>query len=493
MPIPVTCPGCQARLNVPDAAAGKKVKCPTCRGLIRVPGTSATGSGSAPVLAALPPQPRPEPLPLDLDDALPLPPRKSGPVPRPAARPRPRPEPLPLDDDDDTPRRAGKGGPPAGVVIGLAAVLSLAVIGGIGYGAYHLFFKGTAKDTDKDGGTASRAKVPDGWAEFKTADFTAYFPKKPAEEKIPAQAVPLPGVKEGVEYLAKDKDVEYEVLVLKFQKAPPDDQRKALAEQLISAMAGSRPGAKPVQKEMTWLGKPAVEVTVEPSGVEGKGGKDGPKGTLVGRIVLADGKLFVVSVDPKTGSTPAELKNGFFDNFTLPAAASSTTGSGSGTTGGGSGSTTASSGGKGKAPPGWVEFKPSGGGFRVFFPGPPEKSGDIPGGGGKMYMARDGVTGYTVMAMKLPPGIPPDQRGKVAEAIAGSMAAKGKPPERKPSTLAGQSATELTIDQGAVKSVARVLVTADSVFMAMVTFPASGGRPKPEVENGFFASFELVK
>ena len=37
MPVPVTCPGCSAKMNAPDAAAGKKVKCLKCQQIITVP------------------------------------------------------------------------------------------------------------------------------------------------------------------------------------------------------------------------------------------------------------------------------------------------------------------------------------------------------------------------------------------------------------------------------------------------------------------------
>lgn len=37
MPIAVQCPGCNAKLNAPDAAAGKRLKCPKCAGTITVP------------------------------------------------------------------------------------------------------------------------------------------------------------------------------------------------------------------------------------------------------------------------------------------------------------------------------------------------------------------------------------------------------------------------------------------------------------------------
>ena len=37
MPIPVTCPGCSAKMKAPDGAAGKKIKCPKCQEAITVP------------------------------------------------------------------------------------------------------------------------------------------------------------------------------------------------------------------------------------------------------------------------------------------------------------------------------------------------------------------------------------------------------------------------------------------------------------------------
>jgi GYF domain 2 len=37
MPLQVACPGCNAKLRAPDAAAGKKTKCPKCQGVISIP------------------------------------------------------------------------------------------------------------------------------------------------------------------------------------------------------------------------------------------------------------------------------------------------------------------------------------------------------------------------------------------------------------------------------------------------------------------------
>ncbi|MBP3953932.1 hypothetical protein J8F10_01270 [Gemmata sp. G18] len=39
MPIPISCPSCEARIKAPDAAAGKVVRCPKCQGRIPVPAT----------------------------------------------------------------------------------------------------------------------------------------------------------------------------------------------------------------------------------------------------------------------------------------------------------------------------------------------------------------------------------------------------------------------------------------------------------------------
>jgi hypothetical protein len=41
MPIAVVCPGCNARLNAPDAAAGKTVKCPKCKEPLVIPSPEA--------------------------------------------------------------------------------------------------------------------------------------------------------------------------------------------------------------------------------------------------------------------------------------------------------------------------------------------------------------------------------------------------------------------------------------------------------------------
>lgn len=102
MPIAVVCSECNARLNAPDAAAGKTLKCPKCKSAIEVP--------------------EPEGAPdFEVVDE-PTPPRKKS-APAPSAKPavakkpviiveddedeedeKPRKKKRPVDDDNDTPR-----------------------------------------------------------------------------------------------------------------------------------------------------------------------------------------------------------------------------------------------------------------------------------------------------------------------------------------------------------------------------------------------------
>jgi hypothetical protein len=98
----VACPECAKKLNVPESAAGKKVRCPGCQKVFPVPGASAA--------VASPPPPVPKPAP------KPAPQRDDAPTPMPAApkfkkRAEPEPEPLPEDDErDDKPARGAVAG-----------------------------------------------------------------------------------------------------------------------------------------------------------------------------------------------------------------------------------------------------------------------------------------------------------------------------------------------------------------------------------------------
>jgi len=150
MPIPVVCPKCSARLNAPDAAAGKKVKCPKCQGVIAVP------------------EPLPAPAFEVVDD--PEPPKKK-PLPKVKAdvvvdeddeRPRKKPvraAQLDDDDEDDRPRKkrkkqAADNSAMIRNIVGLVVLIPL--LGVAGYVFYDRYKD--KKDEDKPSGDSASAK-----------------------------------------------------------------------------------------------------------------------------------------------------------------------------------------------------------------------------------------------------------------------------------------------------------------------------------------------
>jgi hypothetical protein len=102
MPV-VACPECGKKLNVPESAAGKKVRCPGCQKVFPVPGAPAANPTSAPTppprpAAVATPTPAPRPaLPRD-DSPTPMPPRFRKPA-------KPEPEPDEDDREADKPAR----------------------------------------------------------------------------------------------------------------------------------------------------------------------------------------------------------------------------------------------------------------------------------------------------------------------------------------------------------------------------------------------------
>lgn len=101
MPLTVACPNCPAKLKVPEAAAGRRVKCPKCGGVMTVPAAPLDPTPAAAVVT--PPAPvAPRPVPVvppppveDLQDLAPT-------SPPPAARAARRAE------ADDPPARAAR-------------------------------------------------------------------------------------------------------------------------------------------------------------------------------------------------------------------------------------------------------------------------------------------------------------------------------------------------------------------------------------------------
>lgn len=134
MPIAVICPGCNSRLNAPDAAAGKTVKCPKCKAAMVIPETEANPGFETVEEAEMKTKPQGKSKPavksdVELDDDEDDRPRKK--------------KKIEVDDDeeDDKPRK--KKGKKKPAPAGLSPVLVGAILGGVlllGGGAFAVYW-----------------------------------------------------------------------------------------------------------------------------------------------------------------------------------------------------------------------------------------------------------------------------------------------------------------------------------------------------------------
>lgn len=354
MSIAVLCPTCQARVSAPDSAAGKTVKCPKCKQPMVIPGGPAESAGGSPFdfTAPAPPPPPSRPVatggrkpprpaaeqPMDLDDDEPAPPRKPG---RGPARRRDE------DEDDDRPRGRGrkpaKGGPPLGLIIGIAAVVGLLVIGGASLGVYYAFFSksddGTADAGGGGGGggggsASSKAAVPSGWKEFTaTADgFKAYFPAEPRSRPDTG-----PGdlrVKATIYMAANPQSKQIAVAAVFKLSDIPAAERDGIVDRVIRESAKEDGGKEVSRRSATLGGRPATEVVMEmPSA-----GKGDERPQLVARVMKTESRVYMVGVGGMAGKVPDDVVKGFFDNFEMlsPGSGSGNTADGSKNRGGSS-------------------------------------------------------------------------------------------------------------------------------------------------------------
>ncbi|HEY3787661.1 MAG TPA: DUF1559 domain-containing protein, partial [Urbifossiella sp.] len=170
MPISVTCPGCEARLNAPDAAAGKTVKCPKCKAAIQVPAAADSPfevvdepepapKKAVPVAAKAPAKKK---MDIELDD--------DEEDDKPRAKKKPRHDDGEDEDDDDRPRKKkGKGKGKKKAQSGMSPVVLGAIVGGVlllaggGFGIYWFAIrekpkeKETASTTDNGGKNRPRS------------------------------------------------------------------------------------------------------------------------------------------------------------------------------------------------------------------------------------------------------------------------------------------------------------------------------------------------
>lgn len=188
MPILVACPGCSARLNAPDAAAGKRVKCPKCQALIPVPAATPAFE--------------------EVEDEAPA--KPSARRPRGEEQDDDRPHRRPRDDrdDDDRPRKRRK--PPArsgGVPAAVWVALGLGLVAAAGVGGWLAFGR---KDGEVRPLDAAAPKPGDG---ALGVDPVQRKELKPGEKVEGGRAVGLPTVEPGPDGWAKVDDPAHGVKV----------------------------------------------------------------------------------------------------------------------------------------------------------------------------------------------------------------------------------------------------------------------------------------
>jgi hypothetical protein len=352
MPILVTCPGCSAKLNAPDSAAGKKVRCPKsgCGTLIPVPAPAA-----APAQAARPaPPPAPPSSPFEFNDDPP--PRKAAKAatvdededddrprrkrrddeddddrdrddrPRKKGaraerddddaddRPRKKRRDRDEDDEDDRDRRKRRGGyakrrkkgTSAGVIVAVVIGI-IVVLGGVGYGIYAMM-----------GG--SKTAPPEGWKEFTYKDdgFKAYFPKEPKvhRDSMDGMGIPGmggnpigPGVNFSMESMATyscgdfNDPITINVMVVRYKGKLPPEFTDKIEEGLEKFGAAEMKQMGLEVKTVKWLGVKATELSTPEN---------------VTRMAYTDSGMYSATLMAKGRKRPPDKDvAGFFDNFVL--------------------------------------------------------------------------------------------------------------------------------------------------------------------------------
>ncbi len=312
MPIVVVCPGCGAKLNAPDAAAGKRVKCPKpdCGTAVPVPAV-------LPEPAPPPPPPVPKSAALDLDDedeAPKKPTKKPARAvdeddededdrPRKKAKKRSYDEDDEDDEDDDRPKKKKKKGGMSPALIGVLALVGLLVLGGVGYGVYALAFK-KKDDTAGPGGSTTPAADPlAGWTEHRSDrdKFTIRVPRQMMMRTVGGGAR---------EYKNPPPNPQVTVLVtdVKPNMPPGFDLRKTMETGTIQQYKNNSAVFKNMtEKQIQYKGQSITEVSFEsPDGIA-------EKSRVAVRIVGFDKFVYLIIV----GGTSDFMANAdaVFDSF----------------------------------------------------------------------------------------------------------------------------------------------------------------------------------
>lgn len=357
MPIAVVCPGCSAKLNAPDGAAGKRVKCPKpgCGTAITIPAPAAEFEVVEDEPPAPPKKPAPAPAPkpkkpvveVDEDEEEEEAPKKPAKKParavededdeKPKKKAKARAAEDDEDDEDDRPtkkKKKQKGGlSPA--LIGAIAVGGVLLLGGVGYGIYALAFQ-KKEETAKPNPTPnpnpqppgpvgpnppqppvppgpnppvpSKASIPADWVDFHSAQdkFKLKMPKQPAPEANGNGRV----------YQAQSDSQLWVVgvNVLEFAGVQLNDEfLRQLDDKAFESYKQGKRFTQPERKLVQYLGRQVTEMTGGAGFYPGADGK--PLALkLTARSLIHNGKVYVILV---IGPAEGSIHDLVFDSLEL--------------------------------------------------------------------------------------------------------------------------------------------------------------------------------
>lgn len=323
MPISVLCPECDAPVNAPDSAAGKRAKCPKCGGVMILPG----GEEEAP-----PPDEEPAPRrrrqESDDDDLRPS--RRSSrdeadDDDRPSRR-RSREKEDDDEDYDDRPRRRSrkpkkKAAPPAaalafGTIVAIASGVftfwlfnrqpALAPINPqAAFNQGPLFGNPVAPPAI----VGPKAATPAGWVTFNepAGRFTAAMPRQPQNIQLPAMLI-NPRVDEMKIWQCQAADgVTYQALYQTFKQLPPGEPPPTFLDQCCDQFA---------REVITTMGQEIGRTEATLGGFRAKEMKFVGVNSATVRFSFANRKIFAVCVVTPAGAFgPIADASAYFDNF----------------------------------------------------------------------------------------------------------------------------------------------------------------------------------
>jgi hypothetical protein len=514
MSILVVCPGCSAKLNAPESAAGKKVKCPKCQAAVPVPALLAEFEVV---------EPEPEPLP------EPERPARTASQPAPKAdedEDRPRRRKRADDEDEDEDDRSRKqrkkvpkaGGVPPVLLFGGIATALLAV----GFAVYWFGFRdgsghGTASPNGPGGPPGPggvqpgpQSGPPEGWKQFASErdGFKAYFPADPKTGATIKSSRPVGGGGQphyrAYEYRSHDSwaDLACTVRVFEFPAKSTPQQQQTFADQVCAPSLGETGETVTGQGAATLggvEGKEAVgETTLRATATSPKTTSDGrpmpSKIVSVNRWIVTNNKCYHLKVQGH--NTRPKDADAFFDNFTLANPPAPKSKDGGGTTEPKQPITT---------PAGWVAYQPVGVGFKTIMPIDikvtdattklPSKFGQPMLQSVKLYRGIDAegvVCEVRVVQFSSVVENTADQSNAINAVVTAPVFEKrvqSGSGGSKPVTWAGKPARERTL--GGEQGVARETHTATGGFVVAVY--AQKGKPDPAKVRAFLDSFEFTE